>query len=148
MHLAAASDLVLLLHGITASVDSVDTPSTIFSTAESIRQMTTAGLDFFSLAILCFDILACISTRSKPNLARYHHLLLSESSTTEINCNDKFRLHAIVGCENWTMAIIGEIATRAAFDSNRIHYMQEVAQIARDIQHRLDTQNSRVIQEV
>jgi hypothetical protein len=110
-----------------------------------------AALDFFTSAIIWFDILSCISTGSTPHLATHHDQFLTPSQDLSPNKKDQVQmlaLHDIMGCQNWVMKIISEIAQLSNLRSNRsptvVPDIQKVADLAKDIQTRLERGKSRV----
>jgi hypothetical protein len=66
----------------------------------------------FSSALLVFDdIIASTVLREKPRLHEYHHTLLGD-----IDCiHPPINLEAVVGCQNWVLLQIGEIAVLGAW---------------------------------
>jgi hypothetical protein len=60
-------------------------------------------MKFFSSVILHLDILACASTRLRPQYADICAAALGDG-------NSKVMLERIMGCENWAMVLIREIA--------------------------------------
>lgn len=103
------------------------------------------ALSFFISAIIWFDILACISTRSRPHLADHHKQLLSS------NGGDKIQLHKLMGCQNWVMVIIAEMAQLAAFQNENgkgNSDNQHMSISAKQIQSRLKDRHARVQKEI
>lgn len=75
-----------------------------------------AALDFLTAAIIWFDILACVSTRTRPYLSAYHHVLLASKYTAHpIVKSPNIELHGVMGCQTWVMIVISDIA---ALDSS------------------------------
>lgn len=110
-----------------------------------------AALDFFTSAIIWFDILSCISTGSPPHLAAHHDQFLTSTQnifTTNPEIVTKLNLHDIMGCQNWVMKIIGEIAQLSSLSGVRTPFdfsdIQRLADVAKDIQNRLEAGKSRV----
>jgi hypothetical protein len=109
---------------------------------KSIRKQTPpnkAALDFFTCAIIWFDILSCVSTNSVPHLASHHDHFFSSSEVTSSN----LELHNVMGCQNWVMKIISEIAHIGSWRHNQhpdvAHHIRKTAELAKDIQTRLQT---------
>lgn len=115
VHLRAASSLILLLYGV--SNGQAPNPNWLEDTFHpkdhQVHGVDNAALYFFTGAIIWFDTLACVSTGSNPYLSEFHNQLLSEKapmSSSEIKGDSKIRLDSIMGCQNWVMVIISEIA--------------------------------------
>lgn len=123
MHLRAASSLVLMAHGISESrtaelpdlyrVDSSSPSASFAARCEAILSNNPA-LHFFSGVIISQDILACISTGSRPYLWQFHRQLLCVHGRSGYHKDDhddrRIKLHTIMGCENWALVGICEIA--------------------------------------
>lgn len=88
MHLLAACNLVQTLH------------------QTSYASSLAPALDFLTGAIIWFDILSCVSTSSLPHLSGHYSRLLGD--------DDRLMLDRIMGCQNWVMFIISEVAELAA----------------------------------
>ena len=68
----------------------------------------------FSTALLLFDdIIASTALRERPQLYDYHHSLLCPSEG--IDTNPPINLEATIGCQNWVLRQIGEIAALDAW---------------------------------
>jgi hypothetical protein len=149
VHLGAAAELILLIHGIDAPA-AAESKSSGPETSESLSQPSASGLHFFTSAIIWFDILACISTGAKPYLAEHHNYLISSPHLAPADVEDggKIQLHNIMGCQNWTMSIIGEIAYLGASDSARYGDTADFDQTVQDIKQRLERQSSHVRDEL
>jgi C6 transcription factor Pro1 len=114
-----------------------------------------AALNFFTGAIIWFDILAGVSTDCQPFLSDYHDRLLSSSalpSPSEFEVNGTIELHTIMGCQNWAMITIGEIERLRRWREREIRAgtldIRRVVEKANEIQSRLEPQNSKVLNEL
>jgi hypothetical protein len=114
-----------------------------------------AALNFFTGAIIWFDILAGVSTGCRPFLSGYHDRLLSSSalpSPSEFEVNGTIELHTVMGCQNWAMITIGEIERLRRWKEREIRAgtldIRRVAEKANEIQSRLEPQNSKVLNEL
>ena len=70
-----------------------------------------AAFRFSSALLILDDIIASTVLQEPPRLYEYHHSLLSSSDSTEPVIN----LGASVGCQNWALLRIGEIAALDAW---------------------------------
>jgi len=129
----------------TKPLDSPLQTSTEISYPGDTGILNFAALRFFTSAIIWFDIIACISTRSRPHLVTYHRNLLSSASTSEgYYNNSRVQLHRIMGCQNWAMASIGEIAQLASTPTGGSVDLQKIAHTGNTIQKRLEAQSLQV----
>jgi len=108
---------------------------------KDVSRPNIAAFDFFTSAIIWFDIVACVSTGSQPHLAEHHHSLLTQSSSTSED-DLTFQLERIMGCQNWVMIIIGEIATLAHAHQEGDLDTKQFTSTVKDIQDRLEYHNS------
>lgn len=69
----------------------------------SLSRSELAALDFFVTAFVWFDTLSCATTGSYPSCPNW---LLPEIHEE----NGKIQIHRLMGCKNWAIAIIMEIA--------------------------------------
>jgi hypothetical protein len=67
------------------------------------------GLQFLITAALWFDILSCVSTDKAPTLPYNQWLNIPGLDTA-----------AIMGCQNWIMALIGDLASLKQWKDNSI----------------------------
>ncbi|CAH0023677.1 unnamed protein product [Clonostachys rhizophaga] len=67
-----------------------------------------ANFRFFSALLIVIDILASTSLRREPCLSHLHNKLLGNVPPEEIN--QALDLFSFVGCQNWVLLAIGEIA--------------------------------------
>ena len=112
-----------------------------------VSRPNIAALEFFGSTVIWFDIIACVSAGSQPHLAEHHHDLLfpSESSVTRQYDETTFQLDRIMGCQNWAIGLIGEIAVLARAHQEAELDMQAVTIAAKDIQSRLEYHNSQTL---
>ncbi|ETI23082.1 hypothetical protein G647_04878 [Cladophialophora carrionii CBS 160.54] len=92
---------VSVLHGEDELVDAAIGDATSLDSALSF--VDHAAMEFFSAVLLWFDTLACVSTGRPP---RYADVCAAAFGPRE----SKIRLRNIMGCENWVMIIIRDIA--------------------------------------
>ena len=69
----------------------------------ALSQNSRTALDFFTTAFIWFDILSCTTTGSKPSCNEWLLSLIHEE-------NGNLQLRKLMGCQNWVMVIIMEIA--------------------------------------
>lgn len=83
-------------------------PATRLLPAQGVHVPSAEQAAFrFSSALLLFDdIIASTVSQEQPKLYEYHHCLLHSSDGTEPPIN----FEAVVGCQNWALLHIGEIA--------------------------------------
>lgn len=145
MHLTAASSLILTLYGMP---ENASQSSESCDTIPNFISPTNAALNFFTSIIVWFDCLACISIASIPHLVNHHtEILNSPASSTDPSWQKKSPMHkldlsAIMGCQNWVMLIISEIAQLGNSQEDKVSGMSldflRVAELAKDIQGRLE----------
>ena len=105
-----------------------------------------AAFDFFASAIIWFDIIACVSTGSSPHLAEHHCNLISQLQPSGSSEHDTtFQLERIMGCQNWAMVIIGQIAVLANRHQENLLDAKQLAIAAKDIHDRLEYHNSQTL---
>ncbi|KAG0645738.1 Pestheic acid cluster transcriptional regulator 3 [Hyphodiscus hymeniophilus] len=159
VHLRAASEIVLLLHGLSVTSNSASPapanhspPSSELLGSDAIPKHSlsadNAALKFFTGAIIWFDVLACISTSTRPYLSGYHDRLSCLSESSLHGENDSIQLHSIMGCENWAMIAIGEVAKIKAWKEEGIRSgsldIHHFAEVARKLQAGLESNNLQV----
>lgn len=171
VHLRAASELILILHevsngGIPSSETSLIS-SQCFNHpyAHSLESITSgitvsrdsAALDFFTGAIIWMDALSCVSTGSHPWLSEFHNRLLSakksdSSKPDPSKCDHKIQLPSIMGCENWAMIMISEIAWLGTWRKKHeeektinINFNQQLLITEQNIRSRLESKNSETL---
>lgn len=162
VHLRAASELVLLLHGM-SGIDNVDLqtlenqttlPSQTppgFPGMSSLLSPNKAALNFFTGAIIWFDILACVSTGCGPYLSHYHKRLLFLPDPLFFpagGTNPTIELHTIMGCQNWAMVAIAEIESlrtwrQTAMDSGALD-ISRLAATAKKLQEGLEVKSAEI----
>jgi hypothetical protein len=92
---------ISVLHGEEELVDAAVEDAT--SLDSSLSFVDHAAMEFFSAVLLWFDTLACASTGRKP--------VFAEVCAEAFGASDcQVRLRHIMGCENWVMIIIRDIA--------------------------------------
>jgi hypothetical protein len=92
---------ISVLHGEEELVDAAIEDAT--SLDSSLSFVDHAAMEFFSSVLLWFDTLACASTGRKP--------VFADICAEAFGARDcKVRLRHIMGCENWVMIIIRDIA--------------------------------------
>ncbi|KAB8289996.1 hypothetical protein EYC80_010323 [Monilinia laxa] len=167
VHLRAASELILVLHEV--SNGSIPGPETLSassqcfnypyasspdsSTSGSSVSRDSAALDFFTGAIIWMDALACVSTGSHPWLSEFHNRLLSAKKPGSSKSDHKIQLTSIMGCENWVMIMISEIAWlgtwRRKHEKDRTaEFTQQLLTTERNIRHRLESKNAETLKEL
>ncbi|KAJ6161642.1 hypothetical protein N7485_009872 [Penicillium canescens] len=103
LHLDATASLMgLLSPEAIFNPDSVicDTSSTPFAEQHrSPRSGMVEGLQFLTVAVIWFDIFACVTTGRAPRLPYQQWLRIQGLNTADL-----------MGCENWVMLIIGDLA--------------------------------------
>ena len=167
VHLRAASELVLSLHGISSNINSrtptsqhqsaspSQSPDIVKILSDFQSSPDNAALNFFTGAILWFDILACVSTGLEPYLANYHDRLLLSASlpiSSQGGPSGPIELHTIMGCRNWMMVVIGRIATLKMWRGKCIESgtldINRVAETAGNIQLEIEFNCSRISEEL
>jgi hypothetical protein len=95
---------------------------------------------FFSAVLLFYDIISSTSLEEAPRLQRYHVRLLAKDGNS--NGKASLELQEFVGCQNWVLILIGEIAALDAWkkDSKKrgtlsvMELVRRAANIERSIQ--------------
>ncbi|RAL64659.1 hypothetical protein DID88_001692 [Monilinia fructigena] len=167
VHLRAASELILVLHEV--SNGSIPGPETLSassqcfnypyasspdsSTSGSSVSRDSAALDFFTGAIIWMDALACVSTGSHPWLSEFHNRLLSAKKPGSSKSDHKIQLKSIMGCENWVMIMISEIAwlgtwRRKHEKDHTAEFTEQLLTTERNIRHRLESKNAENLKEL
>ncbi|TGO40574.1 hypothetical protein BHYA_0035g00480 [Botrytis hyacinthi] len=167
VHLRAASELILVLHEV--SNGSIPGPETLLTSSqcfnipgagspesilsESLVSRDSAALDFFTGAIIWMDALACVSTGSHPWLSEFHNRLLSAKRPGSSKSDHKIQLASIMGCENWVMIMISEIAwlgtwRRKHESDSTIDFKQQLIFTEQNIRGRLESKNSKTLEEL
>lgn len=84
-------------------------------TCPQIPTSEQAAFRFSSTILILDDIIASTVLQEKPRLYEYHYGLLDSG----INASDPLiNLEAVVGCQNWVLQLIGEIAVLDAWKQN------------------------------
>ncbi|KAA8573262.1 hypothetical protein EYC84_003754 [Monilinia fructicola] len=167
VHLRAASELILVLHEV--SNGSIPGPETLSSSSQCFNHpyasspdsstsgssvsRDSAALDFFTGAIIWMDALACVSTGSHPWLSEFHNRLLSAKKPGSSETDHKIQLRSIMGCENWVMIMISEIAWlgtwRRKHEKDSIaEFTQQLITTERNIRNRLESKNAETLKEL
>lgn len=99
----------------------------------------------FSSALLIFDdIIASTALQEQPKLYEYHHCLLEDIHST----GPLIDLEAVVGCQNWALVQIGEIAVLDAWKqrckSDGTLDVMELVRRATTIKNSLETHLTRL----
>ena len=93
-----------------------------------------AAMEFYTGVIIWFDILGCVSTGLRPQYSDFCTAGLGDSS--------KLQLKRIMGCENWAMILIREIAVlsdwKRRVSEEGIPNVLELAKRANAIKSRLN----------
>lgn len=105
-----------------------------------------AAFDFFASAIIWFDIIACVSTGAQPHLADHHYNLLS--ATADFDEPNTVQLDRVMGCQNWAMIIISQVAVLASAHREDNPDIQALTVAAKDIQRRLAHHNEQTLTEL
>lgn len=110
-------------------------PSAWIPPAEHIKMPSTEQAAFsFSTSLLLFDdVIASTVLQRRPRLHAYHKGLLQDVDKTGKPLID---LQAVIGCQNWVIVQIGEIAAldewkQEARDAGRLSMMELVARAMR-----------------
>ncbi|KAG9242035.1 fungal-specific transcription factor domain-containing protein [Calycina marina] len=138
VHLGAAAELVLSMRQ-DFSIDK----TTHEGQVSTMTPLNITAFDFFASAIIWFDIIACVSTGAQPHLADHHYGLLSTLPDTDDP--HTFHLDRIMGCQNWAMIIIGQIAVLASAHHKDNPDMQSLTTTSKDIQRRLLYHNAQTL---
>ena len=72
-----------------------------------------SGLRFFTGVLITVDILASTALETAPSLQAYHRTVLADVPAETIA--DGLDLHTFVGCRNWALVAIGDIAALHAW---------------------------------
>ncbi|KAL3422756.1 hypothetical protein PVAG01_06912 [Phlyctema vagabunda] len=155
VHLAAASTLILSLHGI--SQNDQNDPEVPHEPRRSLvryasqdstsRAMSSehAALEFLTGAVIWFDILACVSTGARPYLSDYHTDFLTATPwNRDIRENGVIELDTIMGCRNWVMVLIGRIAQLGQQQSLRAFSDQQVREQQTMIRDELSLKDAQI----
>ncbi|KIX05433.1 uncharacterized protein Z518_06305 [Rhinocladiella mackenziei CBS 650.93] len=97
-HLNALASIVAALENDPANSRQIE-GETSFQQAGGSMQMEDAALPFLIAVVLWFDLVSCASTGSAPRL-----------SYTSLMVDHKIDLAGVMGCQNWAMAAIGDLA--------------------------------------
>ncbi|KAM3077269.1 hypothetical protein ACMFMG_003267 [Clarireedia jacksonii] len=165
VHLRAASELVLVLHEV--SNGSIPGPETILDSSRFLHYSQTkspestngcvsrdsAALDFFTGAIIWMDVLACVSTGSHPYLSEFHNRLLSAKKRGSSKADHKIQLHYIMGCDNWVMIMISEIAWMSTWRKKHskdrtTDFQEQLRATENNIRTRLESNNAEMLEEL
>ena len=88
---------------------------------ENIRvpSVDQAAFRFFSTLLIVDDIIASTALEKIPTLYKYHSSLLLGCGSSTSHEESPINIEAILGCQNWVMIQIGEIAALDAWKKNR-----------------------------
>lgn len=75
-----------------------------------------AAFRFFTSILIFIDIIATTSLQRAPKLASYHSQILGDVPSDEIDC--PLDLFPFIGCQNWAILAIGDIAALDAWKKN------------------------------
>ncbi len=78
---------------------------------DQIPSAEQAGFRFSTALLILDDIIASTVLQEEPKLYEHHQGLIGDIS----NAEPPVDLHAVVGCENWALLLIGEIAALDAW---------------------------------
>lgn len=143
-HLFAAPDLHVFLstyctprHLLPNPGESYRDTSATTEIDSSLSFVDHAAMEFFSGVIIWFDILGSASTGLRPQYADICAAALGD-------IDSKVQLQNIMGCENWTMTIIREIAIledwKRVMSREGVLSIRELARKADSIERRLVTE--------
>ncbi|PQE31250.1 hypothetical protein CJF32_00001845 [Rutstroemia sp. NJR-2017a WRK4] len=157
--------ILALLHGV--SNGSIPGPEIILDSSQFLHysqerspklsnscvSRDSAALDFFTGAIIWMDALACVSTGSHPYLSEFHNQLLSAKKRGSSKDDHKIQLYSIMGCDNWVMIMISEIAWlstwRKKHDGDRsLDFQEQLHTTENNIRTRLESSNAEVLEEL
>ncbi|KAJ6084857.1 hypothetical protein N7499_004486 [Penicillium canescens] len=136
LHLDATASLMgLLSPEAIFNPDSVicDTSSTPFAEQHrSPRSGMVEGLQFLTVAVIWFDIFACVTTGRAPRLPYQQWLRIQGLNTADL-----------MGCENWVMLIIGDLAHFSIWKETQEEQgmlsIRELASRGKEIERRLES---------
>jgi hypothetical protein len=113
--------------------------------AVSLTCSEVAALDFFASALIWFEILSCTTTGLKPAYPDIFSWLLHIE-------DGRIQLHKLMGCKNWVMVIIMDIACLDEWKTTRQEHedlsLRELARRALVLEERLTAgmrENSKVL---
>lgn len=94
-----------------------------------------------------------MSTGSHPWLSEFHNRLLSAKKPGSSKSNHKIQLASVMGCENWVMIMISEIAwlgtwRRKHQSDSSIDFAQQLIYTEQNIRNRLESKNSETLKEL
>jgi C6 transcription factor Pro1 len=147
-HLLAAPDLNTFLRTYCSPRHLLSKPGTFFhgsfipsTEAASLKFVDHAAMEFFSGVIIWLDILGSASTSLRPQYADICAAALGDA-------NSKVQLQHLMGCENWVMTIIREIAVledwKKGMVSDGVLNVRELVRRAGDIEQRLKIGTARL----
>jgi hypothetical protein len=138
-HLQAAPDLHVFLRTYCTPQHLLSNSRTSFhesSNQSAISFVDHAAMEFFSGVIIWFDILGSASTGLRPQYADICAAALGD-------VDSKVQLQNLMGCENWAMTIIREIAVledwKRETASDGVVSLRELVRRASDIKQRLES---------
>ncbi|KAJ8064253.1 hypothetical protein OCU04_006600 [Sclerotinia nivalis] len=167
VHLRAASELILILHEV--SNGGIPGPETLLTSSQCFNypnahspESTTTGstvsrdsaaLDFFTGAIIWMDALSCVSTGSHPWLSEFHNRLLSAKKSDSSKSDHKIQLTSIMGCENWVLIMISEIAWLGTWrkkheEDETMNFKEQLIITEQNIRSRLESKNLETLEEL
>ena len=99
---------------ISAILDQMDhSPFAIVSSNISLWNADQAAFRFFSAILLVNDIISSTSLERPPRLQKYHPHLLTNDLIPDQEA--PLQLEDFVGCQNWALLLVGEIAALDAW---------------------------------
>lgn len=99
---------------------------------EPSREGKNEDLEFLMVGVIWYDLLACVSTRSVPRLPYRRWLQTPGFNTADL-----------MGCQNWVMLAIGDLATLSAWkdqqEKDGVLSIRELATKGLEIETRLES---------
>ena len=80
-----------------------------------IPRVEQTAFQFSSALVILDDIIASIALQEQPKLYKHHHFLLCGAD----NARPQINFEAIIGCQNFVLLLIGEIAALDAWKQQR-----------------------------
>lgn len=84
-------------------------PSPLIENLQLIKGGVKDGLEFLLVTVIWFDLFACLPTGRAPQLPYHRWLQIPGLNTADL-----------MGCQNWVMADIGDIANFAIWKETQI----------------------------
>lgn len=90
------------------------------------------GLEFLTVAVIWFDLFACVSTGRAPRLPYHRWLRIQGLNTADL-----------MGCQNWVMIIIGDLAHlgiwKATQEKEGMLSIRELASRGQELERRVES---------